>query len=525
MAREGSPVRGASPGHEPGDRGPAEKTGRSIRCPARMRPLRKSPNRFRAQWTSGRAPALHACEYLTTPAFEFFPFGFADARRMRPLSVGRSLRTPFIQRPLNATMVSESYVKNLQQKVFPKSARALPELEIRGDEARQADVVERDRIRRVEPDHDVGPGLRHRARQRGVAGEVACRKLQRVVGRPAPAVKLSIVSAPKWPPNSKRSPLEAPIVPVTPPWLASKLSALPQRHVAVDQARVDQGVAAGERHVAIDLPLIHEDVAAGQSDIAGDLTEIVERVPRPAEEIDRAVDLAAVGQQSDRGLRAGAIDRVRPRAAVRNRPGVVQRRDRAGIRESRAAGAACVAGAAVSAADRPAVGQRRDRRAWTFDTPAPPAPPTPAVAPPLPPFPPLIAPLLVSVVMFPGSTRPCRLRRRPWTPLPPFPPRDRSPLLVSVAIVARATSDDAGSRPAPPARRDGPLPPFPPLIVPLLVSVAIVPEFDTPRRRAAAPSVAPPFPPFPPLIVAAVGQRRDRARRSRRPRRPCRRCG
>ena len=55
----------------------------------------------------------------------------------------------------------------------------------------------------------------------------------------------------------------------------------PQRHVAVDGARVDQGVAAGERHVAIDLPLIAEDVAAGQSDVAGDQTEIVERVPHP----------------------------------------------------------------------------------------------------------------------------------------------------------------------------------------------------------------------------------------------------
>ena len=115
-------------------------------------------------------------------------------------------------------------------------------------------MVERDRIRRVEPDHDVGPGLRNRARQRGVAAEVACRKLQRVVGRAGSAAKPSIVSAPKWLPNSKRSPLEAPIVPATPPWLASKLSALPQRHVAVDQARVDQGVAPGERNIAIDLP-------------------------------------------------------------------------------------------------------------------------------------------------------------------------------------------------------------------------------------------------------------------------------
>ena len=65
-------------------------------------------------------------------------------------------------------------------------------------------MVERDRIRRVEPDHDVGPGLRHCARQRRVAAEVACRKVQRVVGRTGSwPVKLSIVSAPKWPPNSE----------------------------------------------------------------------------------------------------------------------------------------------------------------------------------------------------------------------------------------------------------------------------------------------------------------------------------
>src|SRR5208282_5419337 len=67
--------------------------------------------------------------------------------------------------------------------VTSRSRALLPELEIRGDEARQTDVVERDRNRRVKPDHDVGSGLRHRARQRGVVGEVACLKLQRVVGR------------------------------------------------------------------------------------------------------------------------------------------------------------------------------------------------------------------------------------------------------------------------------------------------------------------------------------------------------
>ena len=41
-------------------------------------------------------------EYLTIPAFEPYPFGFAYSRRMRPLSVG-ALTTPFIQRGINIT--------------------------------------------------------------------------------------------------------------------------------------------------------------------------------------------------------------------------------------------------------------------------------------------------------------------------------------------------------------------------------------------------------------------------------------
>ena len=61
-------------GHRPEDQG--KKTGRSIRCPARIRPLKKSPIRLEPL-ASGRAPALHACECLTMPVFEPYPFGFA----------------------------------------------------------------------------------------------------------------------------------------------------------------------------------------------------------------------------------------------------------------------------------------------------------------------------------------------------------------------------------------------------------------------------------------------------------------
>jgi hypothetical protein len=52
-AERESGVHGTSPGA-------AEKTGRSIRCPARIRPLHKEPDPVFEPRTSGRAPALHA---------------------------------------------------------------------------------------------------------------------------------------------------------------------------------------------------------------------------------------------------------------------------------------------------------------------------------------------------------------------------------------------------------------------------------------------------------------------------------
>ena len=104
---------------------------------------------------------------------------------------------------------------------------------------------------------------------------------------------------------------------------------------------------------------------------------------------------------------------------------------------------------------------------------------------PLPPAPPLIVPLLVSVSIVPevrrSPRRPRRLDRWSAPALPPFPP----PIvpvawLMSDPIVAPC----AFRHPAPPAPpRLVPLPPPPPLIAPLLVNVAIVPAFQTPRRR------------------------------------------
>jgi hypothetical protein len=54
-------------------RTPWIKTGRSIRCAARIRPLEREPEPV-SGLSSGRAPALHACVCLTTPVFSAYPF-------------------------------------------------------------------------------------------------------------------------------------------------------------------------------------------------------------------------------------------------------------------------------------------------------------------------------------------------------------------------------------------------------------------------------------------------------------------
>ena len=68
---KGTPASTDHPGHVcPGTATSRKKTGRSIRRSARIRPLGKSPNRFRAQWTSGRAPALHASRVSHNPCLQ-----------------------------------------------------------------------------------------------------------------------------------------------------------------------------------------------------------------------------------------------------------------------------------------------------------------------------------------------------------------------------------------------------------------------------------------------------------------------
>ena len=62
-------------------------------------PASPSPIRFSGQWTSGRAPALHAKEYLTTPAFEDESLPFCSCEADAAALVGR-VTAPFIQRQI-----------------------------------------------------------------------------------------------------------------------------------------------------------------------------------------------------------------------------------------------------------------------------------------------------------------------------------------------------------------------------------------------------------------------------------------
>jgi hypothetical protein len=106
------------PGSGARDRDLRKKTGRSIRCQARIRPFEKSPNRFRA-FESGRAPALHASRVSHDPCLQDLSLRFAHSRRMRPLSVGRVWRLSSSDGSLLASF--RHYVKKLLQKVSQKA--------------------------------------------------------------------------------------------------------------------------------------------------------------------------------------------------------------------------------------------------------------------------------------------------------------------------------------------------------------------------------------------------------------------
>ena len=97
MSAKREPDVHGSPGHEPGNRDLRKKTGRSIRCPARIRPLHKEPEPVSSPMDKRTGASPSCLRVSHNPCLLMLPFRFAHARRMRPLSVGR-MTTPFIQR-------------------------------------------------------------------------------------------------------------------------------------------------------------------------------------------------------------------------------------------------------------------------------------------------------------------------------------------------------------------------------------------------------------------------------------------
>jgi hypothetical protein len=155
------------------------------------------------------------------------------------------------------------------------------ELEIRGDQARLGDSDERDRVRRVEPDHRVSADLPHRAMDRGEAAEVIGRELNRVVGRAAardevvdrlPAEQAIVDERVVARSGDRVGDLAAAVVDAV---------RRAERDVAMDGAGVDQCFRSTERDIAINLLVVLEFAAcSGQCDIAGDRAGIRQRVVR-----------------------------------------------------------------------------------------------------------------------------------------------------------------------------------------------------------------------------------------------------
>ena len=76
-------------------------------------PASPSPIRFSGQWTSGRAPALHAKEYLTTPAFEDLSLPLhrceADAAAFRRACSERAFHPAIDQYDVIPTICTQCY--------------------------------------------------------------------------------------------------------------------------------------------------------------------------------------------------------------------------------------------------------------------------------------------------------------------------------------------------------------------------------------------------------------------------------
>jgi hypothetical protein len=106
----------ASSGHRPEIQG--KKTGRSIRCPARIRPLKKSPIRLEPL-ASGRAPALHCLGSVSQCLSSSLIPSVSPCEAEAP-AFCRARSAPFILRLIIVSMIQiyckEIFVKSLSER-------------------------------------------------------------------------------------------------------------------------------------------------------------------------------------------------------------------------------------------------------------------------------------------------------------------------------------------------------------------------------------------------------------------------
>ena len=107
----------------PGTADPAEKTGRSIRRPARIRPLHRKPEPVSSS-CSGRAPALHALRVSHDACFSAFSLRFRPCEAVSGRCPSDASRAPFLQRQITMPHFG-LFVKRIRQMVSHKSAAAL----------------------------------------------------------------------------------------------------------------------------------------------------------------------------------------------------------------------------------------------------------------------------------------------------------------------------------------------------------------------------------------------------------------
>ncbi len=112
-----------STGQRPED--PRMKTGRSIRCPARIRPPRQARTGFGPNGQADERQPFMPQEYLTIPASEPYPFGCAYCEADAAAFKSGALRAPFVQRHKNHhSIIPFSCKENGAKKIPQKPGEA-----------------------------------------------------------------------------------------------------------------------------------------------------------------------------------------------------------------------------------------------------------------------------------------------------------------------------------------------------------------------------------------------------------------